>query len=105
MTVGQAQSPGQECYRPLSVVVCGVARVVGGLVAGAGAPGEGAGGEVAGAVAEGPAVSGAAVGGDTTAASVPPKIATRPIAASAIMPVATTELVLTDTRGSIQSAR
>jgi len=44
-------------------------------------------------------------GGDTTAAIVPPKIVTRPITASAIMPVATTELVLTDTRGSIQSAR
>ena len=44
-------------------------------------------------------------GGDTTAAIVPPKIVTRPIATRAIMPVATTELVLTDTRGSIQSGR
>lgn len=63
-------------------------------------------GEAAPGGAGGPAtvVSGAE-GGATTAAIVPPKIVTRPIASSATMPVATTELVLTDTRGSIQSRR
>jgi len=71
----------------------------------------GAGGAVAaGAAADGAGVgvvfvSAGATGGETTAAIVPPKIVTRPIAASAMMPVATTELVLTDTRGSIQSGR
>ena len=70
----------------------------GALAAAAGAVGEAAAGA-------GLAVSGAEAGGYSTAAIEPPKIVTRPIAASAIMPVATTELVLTDTRGSIQSAR
>jgi len=62
----------------------------------------------AGAAADGAwvvVVSAGATGGETTAAIVPPKIVTRPIAASAMLPVATTELVLTDTRGSIQSGR
>jgi len=54
--------------------------------------------------AAGPVASGGAAGGVTTAAIAPPKIVAMPTATSATMPVATTELVLTDTGGSIQSA-
>jgi len=104
VTVGQAQSPGQELLP--SFVSVGLR---GGLAAAAGAvPAAFAGGEEAAAPGEGgdaAVVASGVAGGATTAAMVPPKIVTRPIASSASMPVATTELVLTDTRGSIQSRR
>ena len=61
-----------------------------------------AGEPTAGAVAAG-APGAAASGGLISAARVPPKMATPPIAPSASIPIATSELVLTDTRGSIQS--
>ena len=89
----------KNCYRSFGL---GPGVVRGQRGGGAAAPGEGDAGEEARAGRASPA---AATGvGFTSAAIVPPKMVAVPSAASATMPVATTELVLTDTGGSIQSA-
>ncbi|HEY4393772.1 MAG TPA: hypothetical protein VGP64_06900, partial [Polyangia bacterium] len=95
MTVGQGAQSGQEL--PSFVIVAAPAS----------APCPGPTGE--GAADEGETAFGSAaeetVGGAglISAATVPPKIVTPPSTASVTIPAATSELVLTDTGGSIQS--